>query len=140
MPINEHPKGKKKSQILEFIDYYQSAGIQHLALSTDNILETIKNFKLNGVEFLNTPKSYYESLESRVGKIDENIDELSKYGILVDFDENGYLLQIFTKPLQDRPTLFFEIIQRKGSSSFGKGNFKALFQSIEKEQLKRGNL
>ena len=140
MPINEPAKGKKKSQIQEFIDYYESAGIQHLALSTDNILETVKNFKSNGVEFLNTPKSYYENLESRVGKIDEDIDELSKYGILVDSDENGYLLQIFTKPLQDRPTLFFEIIQRKGSSSFGKGNFKALFQSIEKEQLKRGNL
>ena len=140
MPINEPAKGKKKSQIQEFIDYYESAGIQHLALSTDNILETVKNFKSNGVEFLNTPKSYYRKLESRVGKVDENIDELSKYGILVDSDENGYLLQIFTKPLQDRPTLFFEIIQRKGSNSFGKGNFKALFQSIEKEQLKRGNL
>ena len=140
MPINEPAKGKKKSQIQEFIDYYGSPGIQHIALSTKNIIKTVKAMKSNGVEFLQTPKSYYKNLISRVGQIEENIEILEELGILVDSDENGYLLQIFTKPLQDRPTLFFEIIQRKGSNSFGKGNFKALFESIENEQLKRGNL
>ncbi len=140
MPINEPAEGKKKSQIQEFIDYYETSGIQHLALSTKNIIKTVKHMKSKGVEFLNTPKSYYENLISRVGKIEEDIKILKELGILVDSDENGYLLQIFTKPLQDRPTLFFEIIQRKGSNSFGKGNFKALFESIENEQLKRGNL
>ncbi len=140
MPINEPAKGLKKSQIQEFIDYYETAGIQHLAFSTKNIISTVKTMRNNGVDFLPTPSSYYEKLTDRVGNIDEDIHILEKLGILVDSDENGYMLQIFTKPLQDRPTLFFEIIQRKGSNSFGKGNFKALFKSIEREQKKRGNL
>jgi len=140
IPINEPAEGLKKSQIQEFIDYYETAGIQHLAFSTKDIIKTVKLMLKNGVEFLPTPSSYYEKLSERVGRIDENIDTLAKLGILVDSDENGYMLQIFTKPLQDRPTLFFEIIQRKGSNSFGKGNFKALFESIEREQQKRGNL
>ena len=140
MPINEPAEGRKKSQIQEFIDYYETAGVQHLALSTKNIIETVSKMRSYGVEFLPTPASYYKNLNSRVGIINEDIKLLEQLGILVDSDEDGYLLQIFTKPLQDRPTLFFEIIQRKGSNSFGKGNFKALFESIEKEQLKRGNL
>ena len=140
IPINEPAKGLKKSQIQEFIDYYETAGVQHLALSTKDIIQSVKVMKDNGVEFLPTPKSYYDNLLSRVGEINEDIDQLKNLGILVDSDENGYMLQIFTKPLQDRPTLFFEIIQRKGSNSFGKGNFKALFKSIEREQKKRGNL
>lgn len=140
MPINEPAEGLKVSQIQEFIDYYDTGGVQHLALSTKNIIKTVKLMQENGVDFLPTPKSYYKNLEIRIGKIDEDIMTLSKLGILVDKDENGYMLQIFTKPLQDRPTLFFEIIQRKGSNSFGKGNFKALFKSIEREQEKRGNL
>ena len=140
IPINEPADGLRKSQIQEFIDYYETAGIQHLALSTKNIVHSVEIMKENGVEFLPTPDSYYDSLVERVGKIDENIETLKNLGILVDRDENGYMLQIFTKPLQDRPTLFFEIIQRKGSNSFGKGNFKALFKSIEREQEKRGNL
>ena len=140
MPINEPAEGLKKSQIQEFIDYYETAGIQHLALSTKDIISTVKIMRKKGVDFLPTPRSYYENLSERIGDIDENIEILADLGILVDADENGYMLQIFTKPLQDRPTLFFEIIQRKGSNSFGKGNFKALFQSIESEQQKRGNL
>tara|TARA_S200000501_G_scaffold307770_1_gene297044 strand:+ start:1331 stop:2422 length:1092 start_codon:yes stop_codon:yes gene_type:complete len=140
MPINEPADGLKKSQIQEFIDYYETAGVQHLAFSTKDIISTVKIMKENGVDFLPTPDTYYEKLSDRVGLIDEDISILSKLGILVDSDENGYMLQIFTKPLQDRPTLFFEIIQRKGSNSFGKGNFKALFESIEREQQKRGNL
>ena len=140
MPINEPAEGLKKSQIQEFIDYYETAGVQHLALSTKNIIQSVGIMKKSGVEFLPTPESYYKNLTERVGEIDEDIETLKKLGILVDHDENGYMLQIFTKPLQDRPTLFFEIIQRKGSNSFGKGNFKALFKSIEREQEKRGNL
>ena len=140
IPINEPAPGLKKSQIQEFIDYYQDSGIQHMALSTKDIITTVKTLRKNGVEFLKTPKSYYDNLSDRVGDIDENIETLSELGILVDRDENGYMLQIFTSPIQDRPTLFLEIIQRKGSNSFGKGNFKALFESIEKEQEKRGNL
>ena len=140
IPINEPAEGLKKSQIQEFIDYYGTAGIQHLAFSTKDIIQTVKLMRYNGVEFLPTPQSYYETLMKRVGNIQEDIETLAKLGILVDSDENGYMLQIFTKPLQDRPTLFFEIIQRKGSNSFGKGNFKALFKSIEREQQKRGNL
>ena len=140
IPINEPAEGLKKSQIQEFIDFYNSSGVQHLALSTKDIISTVKKMKQNGLEFLPTPKTYYKDLAERVGKIDEDLLQLSKLGILVDRDENGYMLQIFTKPLQDRPTLFFEIIQRKGSNSFGKGNFKALFESIEREQEKRGNL
>ena len=140
IPINEPADGLKKSQIQEFIDYYETAGIQHWAFSTKDIIETVRLMRKNGIEFLPTPATYYEKLTDRVGHIDEDLDILSKLGILVDSDENGYMLQIFTKPLQDRPTLFFEIIQRKGSNSFGKGNFKALFESIEREQQKRGNL
>ena len=140
MPINEPAEGLKKSQIQEFIDYYETAGVQHIALSTKDIISTVKEMRKKGVDFLPTPQSYYENLSDRIGNIDENIEILADLGILVDADENGYMLQIFTKPLQDRPTLFFEIIQRKGSNSFGKGNFKALFQSIESEQQKRGNL
>ena len=140
IPINEPADGLKKSQIQEFIDYYGTAGIQHLAFSTKDIIKTVELMRENGVEFLPTPLAYYDKLVKRVGHIDEDISILSKLGILVDSDENGYMLQIFTKPLQDRPTLFFEIIQRKGSNSFGKGNFKALFESIEREQQKRGNL
>ena len=130
----------KEEMVKEFIDYYETAGIQHLAFSTKDIISTVKLMRKNGVEFLPTPDTYYEKLTDRVGPIDEDINVLSQLGILVDSDENGYMLQIFTKPLQDRPTLFFEIIQRKGSNSFGKGNFKALFESIEREQEKRGNL
>ena len=140
MPINEPAAGLKKSQIQEFIDYYGTPGIQHLAFSTKDIISTVKKMKANGVDFLPTPSSYYETLLDRVGPIPEDINILKKLGILVDSDDNGYMLQIFTKPLQDRPTLFFEVIQRRGSNSFGKGNFKALFKSIEREQKKRGNL
>lgn len=140
IPINEPAKGLRKSQIQEFIDYYQTAGIQHIAMSTRDIIETVSTLRKNGIEFLQVPKSYYEGLIDRVGDIGENVDELAELGILVDKDENGYMLQIFTKPIQDRPTLFYEVIQRKGSKSFGKGNFKALFESIEQEQAARGNL
>jgi len=140
MPINEPADGLKKSQIQEYIDYYETGGVQHLALSTRDIISTVRMMRANGVDFLPTPKSYYDNLTNRVGPIQEDIETLAELGILVDTDENGYMLQIFTKPLQDRPTLFFEIIQRKGSNSFGKGNFKALFESIEREQERRGNL
>ena len=140
MPINEPAKGLKKSQIQEFVDYYNGAGIQHVAMSTKDIIKTVEKLRSNGVEFLPTPQSYYDTLLDRVGDLKEDIDLLSNMGILVDSDENGYMLQIFTKPIQDRPTLFYEIIQRKGSNSFGKGNFKALFESIEREQMLRGNL
>jgi 4-hydroxyphenylpyruvate dioxygenase len=139
-PINEPAQGKKKSQIEEYLDFYKSAGVQHVAIRTDDIVATIRALKANGVEFLDTPDSYYEDLAERVGRIDETIEVLRGLRILVDRDDLGYMLQIFTKPLQDRPTVFFEIIQRKGSLSFGKGNFKALFVSIEKEQEKRGTL
>jgi 4-hydroxyphenylpyruvate dioxygenase len=139
-PINEPAEGKKKSQIEEYLDFYRGAGVQHIAIRTDDIVETIDALRYNGVEFLDTPGSYYEMLGERVGAIDEAIDVLRERRILVDRDDQGYMLQIFTKPLQDRPTVFFEIIQRKGSLSFGKGNFKALFVSIEKEQEKRGTL
>ena len=139
-PINEPAEGKKRSQIEEYIDFYEGQGVQHLAMATDNIIETVTELKSRGVEFLTIPTSYYDELQSRVGKIDENISALAKLGILVDRDDEGYMLQIFTKPLEDRPTVFFEIIQRKGATSFGKGNFKALFESIEIEQAKRGTL
>jgi len=139
-PINEPAQGKKKSQIEEYLDFYRGAGVQHMAIRTEDIAATIRALKANGVEFLDTPDTYYEMLAERVGKIDEAIDTLRELRILVDRDDMGYMLQIFTKPLQDRPTLFFEIIQRKGSLSFGKGNFKALFVSIEREQEKRGTL
>jgi 4-hydroxyphenylpyruvate dioxygenase len=139
-PINEPAEGKKKSQIEEYLDFYRGAGVQHMAIRTDDIAETIRALKANGVEFLDTPDSYYEMLAERVGAIDEALETLRDLRILVDRDDQGYMLQIFTKPLQDRPTVFFEIIQRKGSLSFGKGNFKALFVSIEREQEKRGTL
>lgn len=139
-PLNEPAIGLKKSQIQEYLDYYDSPGVQHIALYTDNIIKTVSDLRERGIEFLETPGTYYETLEDRVGKIDEDIDELRKSSILVDRDDDGYLLQIFTKPIGDRPTFFYEVIQRKGATSFGKGNFKALFESIEKEQAKRGNL
>jgi 4-hydroxyphenylpyruvate dioxygenase len=139
-PINEPAKGKKKSQIEEYLDFYGGPGVQHLALATDDIIRTVTALKERGVEFLSTPTTYYEELQSRVGKIDEPVDVLAELGILVDRDPDGYLLQIFSKPVQDRPTLFYEIIQRKGAKGFGKGNFKALFEAIEREQALRGNL
>ena len=139
-PINEPASGKKKSQIEEYLDFYHGPGAQHLALATDDILATVTALRDRGVEFLTVPTSYYDELQARVGTIDEPLDELAKLGILVDRDPDGYLLQIFTKPVEDRPTLFYEIIQRKGAKSFGKGNFKALFESIEREQALRGNL
>lgn len=140
MPINEPAKAKRKSQIEEYVDYYRSAGIQHIAMHTDDILETVSKMNENGVEFLQVPQNYYDGLEQRCGKIDEDIRELAKLGILVDRDEHGYMLQLFTKPIEDRPTLFLEVIQRKGGQSFGVGNFKALFEAIEREQARRGNL
>lgn len=139
-PINEPAEGKKKSQIEEYLDYYNGEGCQHVALATDNIVATVIDLQNRGVEFLKVPSSYYDDLLSRVGHIDEDLQPLKELGILVDRDEEGYLLQIFTKPVEDRPTLFFEIIQRKGAKSFGKGNFKALFEAIEREQELRGNL
>jgi 4-hydroxyphenylpyruvate dioxygenase len=139
-PINEPAVGKKKSQIEEYLDYYRGPGAQHLALATNDIIETVTALRDRGVEFLSTPTSYYRDLQARVGKIDEPVDVLEELGILVDRDPDGYLLQIFTKPVEDRPTLFYEIIQRKGAKSFGKGNFKALFEAIEREQELRGNL
>lgn len=139
-PINEPAEGKKKSQVEEFLDFYNGEGCQHVALATNNIIETVSALRQRGVEFLKVPGSYYDELLDRVGQIDEDLAPLRELGILVDRDEEGYLLQIFTKPVEDRPTLFFEIIQRKGAKSFGKGNFKALFEAIEREQEKRGNL
>jgi 4-hydroxyphenylpyruvate dioxygenase len=139
-PINEPAEGKKKSQIEEYLDFYGGPGVQHVAIATNDIIHTVGELQRRGVEFLKVPGSYYDELLTRVGKIDEDIAPLRELGILVDRDEEGYLLQIFTKPIQDRPTVFFEIIQRKGAKSFGKGNFKALFESIEREQALRGNL
>ena len=139
-PINEPAGGKKKSQIDEYLDYYGGPGVQHMALATDDIVATVTALKARGVEFLSTPTSYYDQLEARVGKIDEPLDVLAQHGILVDRDPDGYLLQIFTKPVEDRPTVFYEVIQRKGAKSFGKGNFRALFEAIEREQALRGNL
>lgn len=139
-PINEPANGKKKSQIEEYLDFYEGQGVQHIAVATNNIVETVTQLQARGVEFLRVPDTYYDELTARVGQIDEEIAPLKKLGILVDRDDEGYLLQIFTKPVEDRPTLFFEIIQRKGAQSFGKGNFKALFESIEREQELRGTL
>jgi 4-hydroxyphenylpyruvate dioxygenase len=139
-PINEPAEGKKKSQIEEYLEFYEGEGVQHIAIATKDIIKTVRELKARGVEFLDSPDSYYDVLLDRVGKIDEDIAPLKELKILVDRDEEGYLLQIFTKPILDRPTLFFEIIQRKGAQSFGAGNFKALFESIEREQALRGNL
>ncbi|RXK58379.1 4-hydroxyphenylpyruvate dioxygenase [Lacibacter luteus] len=139
-PINEPAEGKKKSQVEEYLDYYAGEGVQHVALATNNIVETVMALRSRGVEFLRVPTTYYDDLLDRVGHIDEDLEPLKELGILVDRDDEGYLLQIFTKPVEDRPTLFFEIIQRKGAQSFGKGNFKALFEAIEREQEARGNL
>lgn len=139
-PINEPAEGKKKSQIEEYIEFYNGAGVQHIALATDNIIETVKQLKTRGVEFLKVPETYYDTVLERVGKIDEDLEPLKELGILIDRDDEGYLLQLFTKPILDRPTMFFEIIQRKGAKSFGKGNFKALFEAIEREQEMRGTL
>jgi 4-hydroxyphenylpyruvate dioxygenase len=139
-PINEPAKGLKKSQIEEYLDFYRGAGVQHIAVATDDIMATIDQLRQNGVDFLYVPDNYYEDVLERVGRIDEDIEDLKRLNILVDRDEDGYLLQIFTKPIQDRPTVFFEIIQRKGAKSFGKGNFKALFEAIEREQALRGTL
>ena len=139
-PINEPAEGRRKSQIEEYLDFYQGPGVQHIALATDDILSTVSRMKAQGVEFLTVPHSYYSELSGRVGRIDEPIQELERLGVLVDRDDEGYMLQIFTRPVEDRPTLFYEIIQRKGSRSFGKGNFKALFEAIEREQALRGNL
>lgn len=139
-PINEPAQGKKKSQIEEYLDFYRSAGVQHIAIATDDILYTVAELRRRGVEFLYVPDTYYETVMERVGEINEKIEDLQRLNILVDRDEEGYLLQIFTKPVQDRPTVFYEIIQREGARSFGKGNFKALFESIEREQALRGTL
>ncbi len=139
-PINEPAQGKKKSQIDEYLDFYDGAGVQHVAMATDDILKTVSDLRRRGVQFLTVPTTYYEELQDRVGTIDEPVDELAKLGILVDRDPDGYLLQIFTKPVEDRPTVFYEIIQRKGARTFGEGNFKALFEAIEREQERRGNL
>jgi 4-hydroxyphenylpyruvate dioxygenase len=139
-PINEPAEGKKKSQVEEYLEFYDGEGVQHVAIATNNIIETVTSLQSRGVEFLKIPASYYAEVLDRVGHIDEDLKPLSELGILIDRDDEGYLLQIFSKPVQDRPTLFFEIIQRKGAKSFGKGNFKALFEAIEREQEQRGNL
>jgi 4-hydroxyphenylpyruvate dioxygenase len=139
-PINEPAEGRRKSQIEEYLDFYQGPGVQHIALASSDILSTVSKMQEQGVDFLTVPHSYYTDLQNRVGKIDERIEELERLGILVDRDDEGYMLQIFTRPVEDRPTVFYEIIQRKGSRSFGKGNFKALFEAIEREQALRGNL
>ncbi|MGB5942128.1 MAG: 4-hydroxyphenylpyruvate dioxygenase [Leeuwenhoekiella sp.] len=139
-PINEPAEGRKKSQIEEYIDFYNGAGVQHIAVATDNIIHTVTQLRDRGVEFLYVPEMYYDTVLDRVGEIDEDLAPLKELGVLIDRDDEGYLLQIFTKPVLDRPTMFFEIIQRKGATSFGKGNFKALFEAIEREQESRGTL
>jgi len=139
-PINEPAEGKKKSQVEEYLDFYNGEGCQHVALATNDIVATVTELRKRGVEFLQVPTTYYDDLFERVGTIEEDIAPLKELGILVDRDDEGYLLQLFSKPVEDRPTLFFEIIQRKGAKSFGKGNFKALFEAIEREQEQRGNL
>lgn len=140
LPINEPAQGRKRSQIEEFLDYYKGPGVQHIALATGNILQTVKELKARGVEFIHVPDSYYENIEERIGDIKEPISEIKRLGLLVDRDDEGYLLQIFTRPISDRPTFFFEIIQRRHARGFGKGNFKALFEAIEYDQALRGNL
>jgi 4-hydroxyphenylpyruvate dioxygenase len=139
-PLNEPAAGKRKSQIEEYLEFYRGPGVQHIAMATGNIIETVGTLRRQGVDFLRVPGAYYDDLESRIGPIDESIAALKDLGILVDRDDEGYMLQIFTRPVEDRPTLFYEVIQRKGSRSFGKGNFKALFEAIEREQARRGNL
>ena len=139
-PINEPAKGKKKSQVEEYLEFYGDEGVQHIAIATHDIVDTVTKLQNRGIEFLKVPSTYYDDLEARVGKIEEDVEPLKELGILVDRDDEGYLLQIFTKPVEDRPTLFFEIIQRKGAKSFGAGNFKALFEALEREQDARGNL
>jgi 4-hydroxyphenylpyruvate dioxygenase len=139
-PINEPARGKRKSQIDEYLEFYKGPGVQHMALATDDIIKTVTTLRDRGVEFLSVPTAYYDELQTRIGKIDEPVDTLAALGILIDRDPDGYLLQIFTKPVEDRPTVFYEIIQRKGAKSFGAGNFKALFEAIEREQGLRGNL
>lgn len=139
-PINEPAEGKKKSQVEEYLDFYNGAGVQHIAVATDDIVTTVRAMKARGVEFLEVPSTYYDTVLDRVGEIDEDLAPLKELGILIDRDDEGYLLQLFTKPVSDRPTLFFEIIQRKGAQSFGKGNFQALFEAIEREQANRGTL
>jgi 4-hydroxyphenylpyruvate dioxygenase len=139
-PINEPAEGRRKSQIEEYLEYYRGPGVQHIAMLTGDIVSTVERLRGQGIDFLRVPVAYYDALESRVGRIDEPLDRLADLGILVDRDDEGYMLQIFTRPVEDRPTLFYEIIQRKGSRGFGKGNFKALFEAIEREQALRGNL
>jgi len=139
-PINEPAEGKRKSQIEEYLDYYLTPGVQHIAIATGDILKTIEALKANGIEFLRVPDTYYDMLPDRVGEIKESLELINELGILVDRDDEGYLLQVFSRPIQDRPTSFIEIIQRRGSRGFGKGNFKALFESLELEQARRGNL
>ena len=140
-PINEPAEGKKKSQVEEYLDFYEGEGVQHIAVATKDIIKTVTELKARGIEFLPAPpNAYYEMVPERVGQIDEDVKKLEELGILIDCDEEGYLLQIFTKPVEDRPTLFYEIIERHGAQSFGAGNFKALFEALEREQAKRGNL
>ena len=139
-PINEPAEGKKKSQIEEYLEFYKSAGVQHIAVATDDIIFTVGELRKRGVEFLYVPDTYYEDVMDRVGAIEEDLEVLKSLNILIDRDEEGYLLQLFTKPVEDRPTVFYEIIERNGAKSFGKGNFKALFESIEREQELRGTL
>ncbi|WP_289138865.1 4-hydroxyphenylpyruvate dioxygenase [uncultured Brevibacillus sp.] len=139
-PINEPAEGRRKSQIQEFLEFYKGPGVQHIAILTNDIIDTVSKLQANGVDFLSVPDTYYEELKDRVGEIDEDIDALKKLGVLVDRDDEGYLLQLFSKPIVDRPTLFIEIIQRKGARGFGNGNFKALFEALEREQERRGNL
>ncbi|MEP5429269.1 MAG: 4-hydroxyphenylpyruvate dioxygenase, partial [Flavobacteriaceae bacterium] len=139
-PINEPAAGKKKSQVEEYLDFYEGEGVQHIAVATDDVIATVRQLRSRGIEFLKVPDTYYDAVLDRVGEIDEDIAPLKELGILVDRDDEGYLLQIFTRPVEPRPTMFFEIIQRKGAQSFGKGNFKALFEAIEREQELRGTL
>lgn len=140
LPINEPAPGRRKSQIEEYLDFYRAPGVQHLALITDDIIHTVRNLTERGVDFLRTPSNYYDTILNRVGPIDEDLKQLAELGILIDHDDDGYLLQIFSKPVVNRPTLFFEVIQRKGARGFGEGNFKALFEALEREQALRGNL
>ena len=139
-PINEPAEGRKKSQIEEYLEFYGGPGVQHIALGTDDIIRTVTLMRDQGIEFLRVPAAYYRELGGRIGKIEEPAKKLEELGILADRDDEGYMLQIFTKPVEDRPTLFYEVIQRKGSRGFGRGNFKALFEAIEREQERRGNL